>query len=224
MVQLHARLCNAAVSAALCSVLLNGGPPAPAQAYVYLEQDIQDASVNLQQASKTLADSSYPILKSLSATSFSPLEAVVSDVIRAADPAEVSKTVELGRAAFATVPEATTSALWSGLSADGPCSPVPIPSAMIGAIGAPAADAVKPLPKSGDALCLPPLERLEKVASAAAAADPAKLNAFGEQARRNASRWWWWWWWCGGGSSYANEMNAFWRARCVRRGRAPARR
>ena len=178
--QLHARLCNAAASAALCSILFSGG--SPAGAYVYLEEDIADASVNLERSARTLADSAYPILKSLSAGTLSPLDAALADVIRAADPDQISKSVALGRVAFESVPETTTSSLWSGLTLDA-CSPVPVPSAMLSAIDGPAADALKPLPKSDDAICLPPLDRLEKAASAVAAADPAKLNAFGEQVR-----------------------------------------
>ena len=179
-----AEACKAAVSAALCTALV-AGPPA--HAYNYLEDDLVEQAVTLEQAAVKVADATYPILRSLNSESFAPFEESVANVLRGVDQADVSKTLDLGRAALQSVPADKAGGLvgyGDGLSL-GTCTKVPIPSALVGALGGPARAALKPLPQGDGLICLPSQASLERTAAAIAAADPAKVNAFGAQVQED---------------------------------------
>jgi len=164
---------SAIICAALCSMLLVGQP---SQAYVYLQDDIVDAGVKLERVAGTLADSAYPVFKSLRRDTLGPLDASLANVVSRITPAERAELATLAGAAF---PSAKTETLFSGASLD-TCSPVPLPSMLIEALGAQASlQAVPPAARSEDSVCLPPPEKLAKVA---ATADSEKVNALRAQA------------------------------------------
>lgn len=156
-----------AVSAALASSLLFGGPPA----HAYLELDIADAQVNLASQATRLASAVQPLVRSLRTETFAPLESSLAAVVRASDPVALGKTAELGRAALASVPADQADKLKALLP--GPACAQQLPLAAL-------ARELKPLP---DAACVPSPESLEQLASAAAAANPEKVQAFTEQAQ-----------------------------------------
>ena len=171
---MRAEACRAALGAVLCTTLLAN--PGTSKAYVYLEEDIQETTVELRQAASRLADASYPVLKSLKPETFSPFEQSLASIIVAAEPSELAKTFDLYDAVVRSVPKDQAGvSLGEGLSL-GSCAQVPLPSALISAVGEPAREALKSLPKDDARICVPPPENLEKLAAAAAAADAAKVN------------------------------------------------
>eukprot|EP00966_Prymnesium_polylepis_P155322 3587462-Prymnesium_polylepis.1 len=75
---------RAALSAALCTTI---HAPPPSHAYVYLQEDIADATVAVERAADNLASTAYPIIRSLHAPAiFSSLESSVANIVRNAAP------------------------------------------------------------------------------------------------------------------------------------------
>jgi len=186
-----ARVCAAALlssSAHFTDVALAVGLPSMTS-LAYLELDIADAEANMLDKATRLADTSYPVLTSLSAPTFAPFEARLAGLVRAADPAAVAKTAALGRDALQSLPPPQLDALKTALGGSAAeCRPLPKPAALLEALGAAGIGeevqaVLSPLPKSGGGeVCLPPLSSLEKAAAALASADPDRIVAFNQQA------------------------------------------
>ena len=183
-VPVHAK--QAVASAALCSTLLASGPA--------FAGPLDDAILEV-------ADSSYPIIKTLNPTTFSPFVDKIGDVVLKVKPDKLGKAVDAGIDYFLSIPDdkvqATNAAVKEAVSS---CSgdKVPLPSsalfakltsspafsnvdaAKLKAFAAEAKPAVDALAVKDDLVCLPSVEALKKVslaqAEAAKAADPAKVR------------------------------------------------
>ena len=178
---------RACASAALCSTLLASGPANAGP---------------LEDAILEVADSSYPIIKTLNPTTFVPFVDKIGDLVLKVKPDKLGKAVDTGIDYFLSIPNdkvsATNAAVKEAVSS---CSGdrVPLPSsalfskltsspafstvdaAKLKAFAAEAKPVVDALAVKDDLVCLPSVEALKKVslvqAEAAKAADPAKARA-----------------------------------------------
>jgi hypothetical protein len=170
---------KSALLAALCSASLLSSPPALA-----LPPTIDEAIVEMTEAS-------YPIIAALEEPGFPSFGEKVGKLLLGIDSKRLGKAIDLGLDVYATVPPEKITTFngqlkeaFSGLSTDS-CTLVPLPPASLvqpfKAIAAENVDAAKLkafgdawgatlplLSKTDSAICLPPVETLDKLALAQA--------------------------------------------------------
>ena len=125
-------------------------------------------AATIQEASISFADATYPIVKSLKARQVSPLATKLTGLAITGSPTEIIKTIDTGLDAFLSVPPERFFAAARALK-----------------VGSAQAAVVQKC----ELVCLPPIETVERFASAAGDAlsvtDPLKLKKFVFQAIRS---------------------------------------
>ena len=125
-------------------------------------------AATIQEASISFADATYPIVKSLKARQVSPLATKLTGLAITGNPTEIIKTIDTGLDAFLSVPPERFFAAARALK-----------------VGSAQAAAVQKC----ELVCLPPIDTVERFASAAgdalSVADPLKLKQFVFQAIRS---------------------------------------
>lgn len=170
----------------LCSVLLAAAllTTPPALAAPPSQPTLDDAILEVSRTS-------YPIIKALRTESFVPFTEKLGDLFLGLPPDKLGTTIALGAEVFNSVPDETVSAFnavvkdaFADLKTDS-CTLVPLPSAttaeafaklasisveptQLKAVRAKWGPVLEALPTTGNGICLPPVETLDRLALAQA--------------------------------------------------------